>query len=233
MLFITITGCKKSTNTTSHFSSILTNDNSSIVTTTLEDDDTSSTVEIAPSEPVVIPTEAPTLPPPGQNAAWKGAYLNYLSVLDLASVEGFALIYVDNNDIPELFIMGRCEADGEIICSYNNGQITEHAFGRLYGTSYAEKSGLILHSNGNMGYYYTDLYELKNGVFTTIHESTMEESSYDETLGDFIYKYTVDGIECDDVTYTQKVDSWTGGMVLTPASKNVVTYPEMVNMLKS
>ncbi len=230
LILFAITGCKKNPNATSSLSSDLTNNNSNIIVIPYDDEDTSSVVEIIPSEPVVIQSETPTT---AQNTDWKSAYLNYLSVLDLSYCEGFSLIYVDNNDIPELFIMGRCEADGEIICSYNNGLLTEHAFGRLYGTSYAEKSGLILHTNGNMGYYYSNLYELKSGVFTCLHESTMEEDSYDETLGDIAYKYTVDGIECDEATHTQNINSWTNGMVFKSTSANIVSYTEMVNLLKS
>ncbi len=231
LLLFTVSGCKKAPNITSQLSSDFSNDNS-IVTITIDDEDTSSIVEIDPNTPVVIPAETPTLPPPVQND-WKIAYINHLSVLDLSSTEGFSLIYVDNNDIPELFIMGGCEADGEKICSYNNGQITEHIFSRLYGTSYAEKSGIISHTNGNMGYYYSDIYELKNGVFTKLHESTMYEDSYDDNLGDFIYKYTVDGVECDEATHTQKINSWANGMVFKSTSENLINYQEMMNILRS
>ncbi len=169
--------------------------------------------------------------PKTDDSAYKAVYTDYVKNVDLDDYNQFALIYVDDDNIPELYVMGTCEASGEIICTYYEGALTEQFFGRLEGTDYVEKGGLILHSNGHMGHYYTNLFALEKGVFTQLHESTTDEL-YNDKTGEYYYEYTVNGVECDTETYENTVFSWTAGLPLTSTAHKIMSYDEIIEMLK-
>ena len=47
---------------------------------------------------------------------WKTAYLNFLEQ-EKDSHRSYALVYIDGDDIPELYLSGRDEATGDSVCS--------------------------------------------------------------------------------------------------------------------
>lgn len=99
---------------------------------------------------------------------WKSAYIDYINNnLSSKDFEQFALIYVDNDDIPELVAIGNCEAVGCIICTYTNGSVQDTQLSRLNFT-YIEKNNLLCNSDGNMDSYYDIVYSINNGCLTTL-----------------------------------------------------------------
>lgn len=108
---------------------------------------------------------------------WKTAYLNFIIQRESEYERGFryALAYIDNDDIPELYIVGICEADGDLVCSYKNGQIIEQNLSRKCGGKYVEKSGLLINQNGHQGRYYDDIYKLDENGFSQILHGTDTE----------------------------------------------------------
>lgn len=97
-----------------------------------------------------------------------------------------SLIYVDEDNIPELLIHGSCEADGNIVVTYNDGEFSELQTMRL-GLEYIEKENLLLNSDGHMGSYYDLLYSIENHEFVEKAMGTfggMEEESYTYTWND-------------------------------------------------
>ena len=124
---------------------------------------------------------------------WKSAYLNEIERRKEIN-STFALIYVDNDNIPELYILGFCEAEGDTVFSFKNGKLIELHLGRMFGGKYIEKSGLIINENGNMGYYYTTVYSLSDSGFTTLFEGTETESYSGEAANPTVTtEYKIDG----------------------------------------
>lgn len=124
-------------------------------------------------------------------APWQAAYLDYLDTLGSAKkFFEYRLVYVDSDEIPELFISGACEADGSIICSYQGGEVVSTYLRRLGGASYIPYSGLVHNCNGNMGYYTTDIYRLTDSGFVSLfwgaeeesHETVTNEAGQEETV---------------------------------------------------
>lgn len=100
-------------------------------------------------------------------SSWKTAYSDYLE----ANKDGYlsyALVYVDNNDVPELYLNGNCEAVGDSICAFRNGTVVEQPLNRIGGGWYIEKSGKILNQNGHMDHTSTHVYKLDDNGFTLI-----------------------------------------------------------------
>ncbi|XME04129.1 C-type lectin domain-containing protein [Lachnospiraceae bacterium C1.1] len=102
---------------------------------------------------------------------WSKAYAEYLrtSAVDISSTYGggCTLIYLDDDDIPELFIDTGIEADGQMVITYHDGKVVDEYLSRL-SSQYIEKSGLIYTDTGHMNYYPISITKLENGVFTEI-----------------------------------------------------------------
>ena len=159
---------------------------------------------------VDVTSAAPSTP---QLPQWKTAYQNYINLLDPNEYEGFALVYVDNDEIPELFLMGTCEATGEALCTYSDGSVRTQQYGRLYGLSYGVRTGRYKHFNGNMGHYSLSLCTLENGVFRTVISGMQEEdyTTYDPDTGSLLYRYTLEGDVVTEESFNKTIANWEGG----------------------
>lgn len=127
-------------------------------------------------------TEAPFSEP------WRQAYADYVKKAAKEGYNSFNLIYVDNDDVPELFLGSGIEATGERLCTYHNGKIVEQTLYRTYSTSYIENSGLIQNYYGSQGCYGIEIYKLQNGKFTMLHTAYIEEG-YSEYAGNYSTYY--------------------------------------------
>lgn len=96
--------------------------------------------------------------------AWKKAYLEYLSAFEYADSCTYSFIYVDEDEIPELVIDTSVEAGGCQILTWHEGNADVLQTSRLYFT-YIEKGNLLCNSEGNMGYYYDNVYTIKGGMW--------------------------------------------------------------------
>ena len=126
---------------------------------------------------------------------WKVAYLKFLDddVKYNSDRCDYSLVFVDSDNIPELFISGPDSASGERLCSYKNGQLVKQQLNRNGGGSYIERSGVVVNRNGAQGMYYTDVYKLDtNGFIQTFDAHYIERviSRGDEDY-DFVYEYFI------------------------------------------
>lgn len=106
-------------------------------------------------------------------ASWQEAYIDFLkktySTTYVSEYGGdkYSLIYVDNNDVPELYIDTGCMAGGEIIVSFYDGKVRAMNRDRS-GIEYMEYGGLLYSSLGNAGFYPCNIYMLEKGEFSEI-----------------------------------------------------------------
>lgn len=111
---------------------------------------------------------------------WRSALSQFIQEIDQDTVEGFDLISLDKDDIPELVVYGQSEADGVTIAYFSNGEYSQEILARK-GFSYIPESGKLLNSDGNMGHYYDILYELKDGKLLIAEKGTRSEGGEDST----------------------------------------------------
>lgn len=119
---------------------------------------------------------------------WKTAYLDFLEDKNGEFVS-FALVYIDNDDIPELYMNGCCEATGDSVCSFKNGKVIEQLLNRTGGGRYIKNGGHIFNYNGNMGYYLTHVYQLDNNGFNQTFNAYLIEHLGDDKI---TYEYYVE-----------------------------------------
>ena len=93
---------------------------------------------------------------------WKAAYISYLDAIEYADGFTYSLIYVDEDEIPELMIDTGFEAGGCLIVTFHDGVLDEWQSGRL-NVTYIEKGNLICNSDGNMGHYHDNVYTIQDG----------------------------------------------------------------------
>jgi len=91
-------------------------------------------------------------------------YLEYLSLKKDFSGWRYALIYIDNDETPEMLIEGNSQADGCLVLSLQSGEIAEMQTYRV-SFSYIEKKGLCGYDTYDQGETYSVYYELKDGKF--------------------------------------------------------------------
>ena len=139
---------------------------------------------------------------------WKTAYLNFLEA-EKDTHLSYALIYIDGDDIPELYLSGDCEATGDSICSYKNGAIVEQQLNRIGGGWYIEKSGNVINQNGNMGHIYTHVYKLNEDGFILTFEALSAERV--EVLGNDEYKlhyeYSIGDKSANESEYNSAIEA--------------------------
>lgn len=143
---------------------------------------------------------------PELDEAWKEIMTDYLRNVSVPSEnDGYLLIYLDNDDIPELVEIGSCEASGCRIINISDGIANLTQLRRL-NFNYIERSGLLRNTDGNMGYYTDDVYRLQDGVMERISEGTIEVPASVDSEGNASYEYhfTLNGESvADEAAYTE------------------------------
>ena len=129
------------------------------------------------ADETVKSTEATT-----QANNWKKQYIEYLKIVDSKNYGGCEYIYMNNDDIPELMILGSNTAAGNILVTSDNTTIDTKiiASGKMY---YAEKSNELYIESGRQGVYAYTIYKISDGK---IQEE--EVNSYD-TSGKTAFVY--------------------------------------------
>lgn len=144
------------------------------------DNTTSSSVKtLFSSEETGASIESSSTATTNTNDKWKSAYvahINYTkpSEVDVTEMFTYSLIYLDDDDIPELFISTGSSLGGERVLTYHNGDVIEQI---LYdaGSCYIPRTGLIDNGHGRMGYYGDVILKLQDHEFKVLVEGTFIE----------------------------------------------------------
>lgn len=116
------------------------------------------------------------------SSEWKQAYIDYMNQKEQEySGHTYNLLYINDDEIPELLVSTGVWAGGETLCTWYNGNITEQAC-TLDGVSYIEKSGLFMNSGFHSGRGWDEVLHLENGVFTIVGsgKKTLSDASGSE-----------------------------------------------------
>lgn len=104
-----------------------------------------------------------------KSETWRLSYIKYMERdPDLSTMSDSCdcgLIYLDNDDIPELIIQYGTWALGTKIVSYKNGELFSRSFSGEYGISYIERKGLVHNSETHMGTRVDDFASLDKDGF--------------------------------------------------------------------
>ena len=147
----------------------------------------------------------------------------------------FALVFIDNDDIPELYLKGSSEAEGDMVCSFKNGSIIKQQLNRTGGGKYTPRSGDMINQNGNMGRCYTNVYKLNEDGFAKTFNALSVENV--EHIGgeeyNFIYEYFVEDAPVSEAEYNTAVNSAFDFSQAVRLDENAVSYDEIVQQLQN
>lgn len=113
---------------------------------------------------------------------------------DDASRYEYKLIYINDDDIPELYFSGDCEASGSGVIYIGRDGTPGIAWMARIGGAYEPRENFYYHSQGHMGYYYDEFYSFKDGDFV------MTEGGY------YTDEYDPEALDEDGVPGTYRVD---------------------------
>lgn len=107
------------------------------------------------------------------DAEWKTAYIKFVESLSTAInsdsnwVE-YSLINIDEDDIPELWIIMPYGISGGVLCTYHEGKVIQMEIS-VYGFSYLERENLFANNYLKQGRYSHAIYTINNGEFLMLH----------------------------------------------------------------
>ncbi|MDE6386456.1 MAG: hypothetical protein K2L82_01465, partial [Lachnospiraceae bacterium] len=118
-------------------------------------------------------------------ATWQEAYIDFIHKIHAMSLDydgkGYSLIYVDDDDIPELYIYTGTMATGEFVVTFYDGNIGVMNRERV-GLQYMEYGGLLYSTAGNYGFYPCNIYTLEKGKFSEIGTGWYSENIDGENI---------------------------------------------------
>lgn len=136
---------------------------------------------------------------------WQEAYIDFVKKMHVKDPKyaddfEYSLIYVDADEVPELYIDTGIMASGEIIVSFYDGNIGTMNRDRV-GIRYMEYGGLLYNANGAMGFYPCNIYMLEKGEFSEIGTGWSYER-FDEQ-GNLYFDYYWEGSPVTEAEYRE------------------------------
>lgn len=141
---------------------------------------------------------------------WQEAYADFIlknySMISVSeyTTAPYSLIYVDDDDIPELYINTGYSVGGEFVVSFYDGNV--RAMNRYRGgIKYTEYGGLLYSDWGHMGLYPFNIYMLEKGEFSEIGTGWYSEY-YDDESEDIYWEYFWEGKEVTEAEYEECIN---------------------------
>ena len=111
-----------------------------------------TTEEITTEAPTQPPTDPPTAPPtdPPKDNRWKSLYINFINSLNQEAISGYQLIFIDDDETPELVAMGISHIAPSYLCWVNDGKLCQCNVS-FSGFAYFEKQNKYICEEGSTG----------------------------------------------------------------------------------
>lgn len=141
--------------------------------------------------------------------AWQQAYIKYLTNESVEEKnQGYELIQLSDNEIPQIVEVGYDEATGCRIVCYAEGKVHVNQTNRLY-FSYIPGGNLLCNSEGNMDYYYDLVYQLSDGELVPVafgYYGAEDNSNVQfDGEGNPIYQYEWNGVKMSKEEYQREL----------------------------
>ena len=202
---------------------------------------TDQAAQIAEAEPEPEIIEDPVL-----EIDWKERYVSWMKSLmdESGSVGGrFALLFIDEDDIPEIIWKTDIEAQGSRLVTYDGETLDELAVSRT-GMTYLDSRNLVKDYSGEDQVMYDRIYSIRDGKWILQAEGSVEEKTAEDGAsagtgqtkpGSAVHKtviiYTWQGQEVDGDTYDAKLSA-----LFEPSETAVPTvfydYSTMIGLLE-
>lgn len=165
-----------------------------------QETETSTKATEAPTgKPTEKPTQAPT--ESKKDDGWKKLYINQLNSLDKEKIQGFCLVQIDRDGIPELY----AESVSHMVHSYlywvYDNKVYEYSMS-YEGLRYIEHENLFMNSGGFQGCCFDDVLSIER---STINQSAHGDYVLAELAGFESYEWN--GVEVSQSEYENAKNS--------------------------
>lgn len=171
-----------------------------VLNTSISDNSTSDYTVSSTQDLVVQNTE----PEQEVDSEWKNLYIEYIENMG-SNYKGYSyceIAYVDNDDIPEIFLSSDSAVPGQAILWISNGTVHEKSEIGYGSVHYYEKQRLFCTSWMNHGSYADVVYSLNNGEVNQLHKGNID-GRIDEQSGTMESTYTWDNQIVDKEQYDE------------------------------
>lgn len=122
----------------------------------------------------------------------------------------YALIYLDEDSQPELFVEGNSSADGEQVLTFYNGELRTLRLSRL-GSEHIPGKGMLYNNCGHMDYYPVYIYKLYKGDFYITGKGIWGGLDWKDGMeldenGEPDYQFEWEGERCTEEEFYEKID---------------------------
>ncbi len=123
-------------------------------------------------------------------SCWQSAYRTYINENSWLEsyYANYTLIYLDDDDIPELFFNLDGDMYGDFVLTYYDHRLNIlHLYRR--SSTFIPRTGLICNNSGHRGYYPVMIYKLSKGEFIDVAFGSTDDAGYPGDEGDFTYEF--------------------------------------------
>ena len=175
---------------------------------------------------------------------WATAYYDYLlenfynSLSEEKEYFKYMLIYLDNDDIPELYVHVT-DFTGDRLLYYFDGQVNEKNCGDLPWYQYIPQSGLLMEEWDIVTAHGNIVSQFVNGEFTDMAEGhvALKEEYREEYPGEnWMYDYMFNGETVSEEEYSRRLNEvfdTSKAILLVAYNDNAINIYSMLNMLTS
>lgn len=168
---------------------------------------------------------------------WKKLYIDHVNnnFLDDPTCANYALVYIDDDDIPELFVDYGFTYAGAEICTISNGEVKAMNKG-LFDLNYIKHGNLFSISGGRQGVYFDYIYTIKDGEFTILHDGEygdLDNSNPQiDSEGNLIYQYSWDKMKVSENEYKASLTAVFKNSKTLNGYDNTFSFDEIINAIK-
>lgn len=128
---------------------------------------------------------------------------------DSEEIPGFALTYLDGDDVPELVVIeGYAHACGAAVYAFEKGEVVSvGVYGQYGAMGYREKEGIVFDDYDMGGNVYSNVYQIE-GNKEMLLQSYSEKCEFPAEGEELQYTYVVDGKEVSGEQYRRICEKW-------------------------
>lgn len=144
---------------------------------------------------------------------WQAAYFEFIINDHLehynSNMCDYTLVYINDDNIPELYVEYGSTADGSLIAYFNGSEVvTQYMY--TMGLSYLERENLFCDTGGHMDEYYDNVYTIGDGGFEIVVSGNFgaennADIQYDEN-GQPVYEYYWNGEKTTQSGYEENLN---------------------------
>lgn len=171
-----------------------------------------------------------------QRESWRDAYLDFIQELENGDSYTYALIYVNDDEVPELVADSGFEAGGCKIVTFDGNEADVLQTSRLH-FDYVERGNALCNSDGHMGYYYDVVFTIENGKWVRVAEGVYHDPESDPQLdenGNYIFEFEWEGESVDQLKYFDELETvYDRESAVTPGPYAYYIRNEMISYLET